>query len=315
MPQRPTSAYPQRSTSAQPQTKWVQVELEATNPAPEEEFALFNMGASVSPPIEINVQINDKPIVMELDTGADISIISESTYQSMFASVPMQPSSLLLKTYTGERMSVCGMLPVQVQYEDQSPIDQTLVVVAGDGPSLLGRNWLKAMRLNWKRIAAVRQDPSKTLDTLLEEYHEIFSDDLGTIQQFKAQLAVQENVQPKFFKPRSVPIAMKPLVEDELDRLEKMGVLEKVSYSQWATPVVVVPKKDGRVRLCGDYKVTLNQALDVEQYPLPKPEEQFAALAGGEKFSVLDLSQAYQQLLLDDESRPYVMINTHRGLY
>ena len=76
---------------------------------------------------------------------------------------------------------------------------------------------------------------------------------------------------------------MKPLVEDELDRLEKMGVLEKVSYSQWATPVVVVPKKDGRVRLCGDYKVTLNQALDVEQYPLPKPEELFAALAGGEK--------------------------------
>ena len=94
-PQRPTSAHPQRSTSAQPQTKWVQVELEATNPAPEEEFALFNMGASVSPPIEINVQINDKPIVMELDTGADISIISESTYQSMFASVPMHAAILL----------------------------------------------------------------------------------------------------------------------------------------------------------------------------------------------------------------------------
>ena len=108
---------------------------------------------------------------------------------------------------------------------------------------------------------------------------------------------------------------MKPLVEDELDHLEKMGVLEKVNYSQWATPLVVVPKKDGRVRLCGDYKVTLNQALDIEQYPLPKPDDLFAALAGGDKFSVLDLSQAYQQLLLDDESRPYVTIKTHRGLY
>ena len=108
---------------------------------------------------------------------------------------------------------------------------------------------------------------------------------------------------------------MKPLVEDELDCLEKMGVLEKVRYSQWATPLVVVPKKDGRVCLCGDYKVTLNQALDIEQYPLPKPEDLFAALAGGDKFSVLDLSQAYQQLLLDDESRPCVTINTHQGLY
>ena len=112
-----------------------------------------------------------------------------------------------------------------------------------------------------------------------------------------------------------MPIAIKPLVEDELDHLEQMGVLEKVSYSEWATPLVVVPKKDGRVRLCGDYKVTLNQALDVDQYPLPQPDDLFASLAGGDKFSVLDLPQAYQQLLLDDESCPYVTINMHRGLY
>lgn len=54
---------------------------------------------------------------------------------------------------------------------------------------------------------------------------------------------------------------------------------------------MVVPKKDGRYRICGDYKVTVLQALDVEQYPLPKPEDLFATLPGGAKFSKLDLSQ------------------------
>ena len=307
-----------RTPMSKPQTKWVEVEMEPTEQASsDEELALFTIGASASPPIEVKVHINDKPVVMELDTGADISIISESTYKSMFSTLSLQSFTLPLKTYTGERMSVLGKLPVRVQYEDQPPVEQTLVVVTGDGPPLLGRNWLKSMRLNWKKIAAVtlQQDPRKKLDTLLEEYHEIFSDNLGTIQQFKAQLAIKENVKPKFFKPRSVPIAIKPLVEGELDRLEQNGVLERVTYSEWATPLVVVPKKDGRVRLCGDYKVTLNQALDVEQYPLPQPDDLFASLAGGDKFSVLDLAQAYQQLLLHDESRPYVTINTHRGLY
>lgn len=94
-----------------------------------------------------------------------------------------------------------------------------------------------------------------------------------------------------------------------------MGVLEKVSYSTWAAPIVPVLKPDGTVRICGDYKVTVNNDLEVHQYPLPKAEDLFANLNGGKKFSKLDLSHAYQQVLLDNESRAYVTINTHQGLY
>ena len=78
---------------------------------------------------------------------------------------------------------------------------------------------------------------------------------------------------------------------------------------------MAVPKKDGKFRICGDYKVTVNQALSVDQYPLPKPEDLFATLAGGKVFTKLDLSQAYLQLQLDEKSIPYVTINTHQGLY
>ena len=78
---------------------------------------------------------------------------------------------------------------------------------------------------------------------------------------------------------------------------------------------MLLPKKNGRMRICGDYKVTLNPCVEVDQYPLPKPKELFATISGGERFTKLDLSQAYQQMVLDDDSKDLVTINTHRDLY
>ena len=55
--------------------------------------------------------------------------------------------------------------------------------------------------------------------------------------------------------------------------------------------------------------------MDIDQYPLPRPDDIFASLSGGSKFTVLDLLQAYNQLQLDDRSKKLVTINTHHGLY
>ena len=96
---------------------------------------------------------------------------------------------------------------------------------------------------------------------------------------------------------------MKEAVGLEIDRLEAAGILEKVEYSEWAAPIVPVPNKDGKLHICGDFEVTINPYLEVDQHPLPNPEEMFATLAGGKKFTKLDLSQAYQQLQLDESSR------------
>ena len=96
---------------------------------------------------------------------------------------------------------------------------------------------------------------------------------------------------------------MKDAVDRELDMLEDVGVLEKVTHSDWA-----VPKSDGTVRLCGDYKVTVNLVLDVDQYLLPCPEDLMSSITGGLKFSKLDLTSAYQQMPLDEASREYITI-------
>ena len=91
-------------------------------------------------------------------------------------------------------------------------------------------------------------------------------------------------------------------------------MIEPVRFADWAAPVVPVVKSDGGVRLCGDYKVTINIASKLDKYPLPRINL-LASLAGGKSFSKLDLAQAYLQILLEDDSKKYTTINTHKGLY
>lgn len=76
-----------------------------------------------------------------------------------------------------------------------------------------------------------------------------------------------------------------------------------------------VLKPDGAVRICGNFKVTLNPYLDVPVYPMPTPEELFTKLNGGQLFTKLDLSNAYEQVVLNQKSHPYVIITPHLGLY
>ena len=131
----------------------------------------------------------------------------------------------------------------------------------------------------------------------------------------KAVLKFKPGVQPKFCKVRPVPFALKPAVEKVLEQWVDKGVIKPVNTSEWATPLVIVPKPNGEIRLCCDYKVTVNPQLDIHQYPLPRPDELFSVLNGGEKFSKLDLKDAYLQLMLDEESKKCLTICTHKGMF
>jgi len=279
-----------------------------------EEYRLYQMTNRASEPFNVPVLVNGKKLTMELDTGAAVSIISDQTRRSLFPDLQLRNSSLVLKTYTDELMQVVGQLNVRVKYGSQEE-KLVLVVVGGNGPSLFGRNWFKYLQMDWGKIASVQTTRSESVSALIKRHQQLFTSELGTITPYKAKLQVQPQAAPRFCKPRPLPFAIRASVGKELDLLEKQGIIEKVSHSDWAAPIVPVPKKDGRFRICGDYKVTVNQALAVEQYPLPKPEDLFATLAGGKYFSKLDLSQAYLQVPLDEDSQCYVTINTHQGLY
>ena len=227
----------------------------------------------------------------------------------------LQPTASVLKTYTGERIKPLGEVWIDVNYEGQNQC-LPLLVTPGDGVTLLGRNWMNRLQLNWKGLLPITPKGDLVVHRLSEdEFGELFKEELGTWKDVQVSLVVKPNAIPKFCKARSLPFAMRDKVEKELERLQAGGIISEVKTSQWAAPIVPVMKADGSVRLCGDYKITINPELIVDRYPLPTPEDIFATLAGGVLFSKLDMSHAYQQLELADDSKEFLTINTHKGLF
>eukprot|EP00731_Ephydatia_muelleri_P004930 Em0002g1106a len=259
----------------------------------------------------IEVELNGIPLKMELDTGASVSLVSKKTWREKLGSPPLTKRKIVLRAYSGHRLHVIGETTVDVNAGSQRHKSLPLVVVEGEEAPLFGRNWLVQGQ---SPPTGARGNPP-ALDELLKRYDVIFKQQLGKIKDLKATIRVQSEATPKFFKHRPVAYALRERVEQELERLVAIGVIEPISHSEWAAPIVPVIKNNGDVRMCGDFKVTVNQCLDIEQYPLPKIDELYANLQGGERFTILDLSEAFLQMDLDEGSRKYLVVNTHRGLF
>lgn len=131
----------------------------------------------------------------------------------------------------------------------------------------------------------------------------------------KHQQKLKKNVQPIFKKKRSIPFAALEKIDQELERLTRIGVISKTEYSDWAAQAVYVKKNSGEIRVCADFSTGLNDAIEEYHYPLPSPEEVFAKLNGGKIFSKIDLSEEYLQVPMDKESAKLLCINTHKGLF
>lgn len=269
-------------------------------------------------PIMVELEIEKSPLKMEIDTGCGVSIVNQRFYEEELKekNIELQKSDVKLRTFTGESIPVVGKCQVKVGYQGKEMVLPLMVVGCDGGPALFGRDWLERMPLKWEEImrVEVKESTQEKIDKILKQ-SEVFDQGVGKIKGVQARLKVKEGAEPKFFKPRPVPFALKEKVGEEIRRLEGEGIIEPVEYSDWAAPVVPIKKPDGKIRLCGDYKVTVNPVLDVKEYPIPRPEELIASLNGGKKFSKLDLRNAYQQVEVEEGSREYLTINTQLGLY
>ena len=115
------------------------------------------MHSKANLPIQLQVSLNGANYTMELDTGASRTIISEATYQKLWDENPpnIQKTTVNIQTYTGEKLEVLGKIAVQLVHKGQEG-QGTMLVVKGDGPSLIGRDWLGKMRLDWEEIHSFR---------------------------------------------------------------------------------------------------------------------------------------------------------------
>ena len=125
------------------------------------------------------------------------------------------------------------------------------------GPTLLGRDWLRVIKLDWVCVhRTVKFSPDKTktkVEALISRYANVAEEGLGETKTFEATLHLKEGFRLIFCTATPLPFALKEAVGRELDRLETADITEKVTHSQWAALIVPVPKGDGCIRLCGDY--------------------------------------------------------------
>ena len=170
----------------------------------DQSYTMFNMPSTRTKPIQTSVNVEKQDIQMEVDTGAALSIISERVYKT-FSPVPtLQPTQAKLCTYTGENIQVLGSITVLVCHNQQRK-HLPLLVVSGEGPSLLGRDWLAQLQLNWSTIFQLETDGA--LQTVLDRHVAVFGEELGKLQGTTVKLHVDAMVQPKFCKPRPVPFS------------------------------------------------------------------------------------------------------------
>ena len=120
---------------------------------------------------------------------------------------------------------------------------------------------------------------------------------------------------PVFEKVRHLPYGTREGVKNALDELERSGIIQSIESSTWATPLVVVSKGNGKFRICGDYKVTVNKFIKQSASVTPPPEDIFEKTTGAKYFSKIDLKDVFLQLPITKEAQEITTLHTMWGLY
>lgn len=243
---------------------------------------------------------------MQIDTGSPVCIISEDTYRTHANQWPkLEKTGRELRCYLGQ-LPVCGVLNMTVEHQGRQMAAE-LFVVKCSGPALCGRDVILGLGLMHDiQVGAVldsTEDTSATTMKLKADFKDLFQPGTGLMRGPPVNIALKKDCNPRFLKARSLPYAVRNKVAAELQRMCQQGILTPISHSKWATPIVPVVKPDGTLRICGDFKVLVNPACGIDQYPLPKVEDIFASLKGGYWYSKLDLREAYCHIPLSEEAK------------
>ena len=284
----------------------------------------INSVNNTNEPALVEVQVEGTNLEMEVDTGACVSIISKGEYLSKFHKIKLVDFSNSLKTVSGQSLEAIGKIQLRVSLRSTVHLLELIVISSEQNfKPLLGRTWLDVLVPEWRNIwkinsiMQVRNLQNNFIEEIKTRFPRVFSNlPDSKIEGFTAEINMENDTVPIFHAPYSVPYKLREKVEIELDRLVKEQIIVPVKTSKWASPVVVVPKPNGDIRLCLDCSKTINKSVVTDHYPLPKKEDIFASLSGFSNcFCVIDLKGAYQQLSVSEMSKQFLTMNTLKGLF
>ena len=291
------------------------------------------------PTVEQTINISDNTFSFEVDTGAGDNFCSQQVWRKIGNPKLTTPVNAY-EGATGDTLPVLGTFEIVVTLPHQSNNEKTLrfTVVENLDLNLLGRDAILKLGIdvtslinskagrNPNQVHAVFSSlkADEKLQTeckqLCSKFPELFKSELGCLKDFELEVEFKDDAKPKFCKPRVVPFAIQDDLTKAYDAGIKRGVWEPTNFSSYGTPVVPIRKRPlpghtkGKLRVCGDYSVTVNSQLEDHRQPIPLPEDLMQKLGGGYGFTKIDLADAYNQIMLAPESQKKLALSTHRGV-
>ena len=270
-------------------------------------------------------------INFQVDCGATCNILPDKLLP---VDQSLHQHEHVLTMYNGSTMTAKGKCQLELlNPKNNKTYRAEFIVVKGNATPLLGSKAAQQMQLlkvQYENILAVTQPhidldnqnsengkPVIKTDLTMANIKQEFGDVLkGTgHMEGKIHLQVDPSVKPVKLPIRKVPVALKPQLQEELHRLQNLGIIAPVDRpTDWMSSLVLVKKASGKLRVCLDPK-PLNRALKRSNYPLPVMEDLLPELSEAKVFTLCDVKDGFWNLELDDESSLLTTFGTPFGRY
>ena len=259
----------------------------------------------------INLLTNHKNINYKIDTGAQVNVLPINLVKQMRPRPIIKDTSIKLTAYNGTDIPVQGKCIASIEHKGNT-FHQLFIIVKSNTTPIIGLKSCEKLNLI-QRVHKINASTPLHTNFPINEFNDCFGE-VGTLKTtYKIEL--KDDAKPCIVPPRKVPFAIKDRLHEELNRMEKLGVIEKVEKpTDWVNALVVVEKPNGKLRICLDPR-PLNQAIKRQHYRLPTTEEILSEMKGANYFSKLDASNGYWQIRIDDESSDLLTFNTQFGRY
>ena len=278
---------------------------------------IFTVNSPVSSVYRISVDIGDVHVPnVVIDSGAVANVITKNTWGQLTKSNVKANtccSAINLFAYGSDKpLPTLGTFTARVVCnETNRSCIADFVVVDGCGANLLGK-------CTAEKLGVLHVGPGvvNLLDNdIIARYKPLFTG-VGTLKNYRLKLHIDGSIKPVAQPLRRIPFQLRDKVDFKLNELLESDIIEEVpdGPTEWVSPLVVIPKSDGDVRIYVDMR-RANEAVIRERHPIPTVEELLHRLNGSTMFSKLDLKWGFHQIVLDKDSRPITTFTTHRGLF
>ena len=278
------------------------------------EFQTLSINENIIPAIMVDLLVGGNPITFKVDTGADVTCIPFTCWRRMDNRPPLTPYNGVIENAGRTPLTCMGKFSHTLRSPKET-CKETIFVIKELRQPLLGRTAIKMLSLlSFNDHISLHSLTS--LDELGDQYHGLFSLHPGLLVGKPYHIKLKQDAVPyAIAAPRRIPLPIFDKVKAEIKRMEEMDIIEKVDEAtQWCSPIVVVPKRDGTVRLCVDF-TRLNEFVIRERFILPTTEETLAVIGKAKFFSKLDARMGFWQIPLDDESKNYTCFITPFSRY